>query len=186
MKIYDIIIEKPKGGQMFNRFGKKLKKYELPKEEIEKYRWAHIKIKDKGDIWIELFPQEVPNTVANFAHLAKSGFYDGLKFHRVIKGFMAQGGCPTGTGTGGPGWAIPCECDKNIHKHKRGAISMAHAGKDTGGSQFFICFVDCPHLDGVHTVFGQIPQDDAASFMTLDMIDQGDVIETIEIKEHRE
>jgi len=171
---------------MFNRFGKKLKIYDIPQEELAKYRWAKIRVKDKGDIWIKLFYEEVPNTVANFAHLAKSGFYDGLKFHRVIKGFMAQGGCPKGTGTGGPGWAIPCECDKNIHKHKRGAISMAHAGKDTGGSQFFICFVDCPHLDGVHTVFGQIEEDDANSFMTLDMIDQNDIIEKIEIKEKRD
>lgn len=165
-------------------FGKKLKTYDL--SDVEKNRWAKITVKSKGDIWVELLPKEVPNTVANFAYLAKSGFYDGLTFHRVIKGFMAQGGCPKGTGTGGPGWAIACECDKNIHKHKRGALSMAHAGRDTGGSQFFICFVDCPHLDGVHTVFGQIPEDDASSFMTLDMIDQGDIIEKIEIKERRD
>ena len=171
---------------MINMFGKKLKTYDLPQEKLQKYQWAKISVKDKGDIWIKLFPKEVPNTVANFAHLAKEGFYDGLKFHRVIKGFMAQGGCPEGTGRGGPGWAIPCETDKNVHKHKRGAISMAHAGKDTGGSQFFICFVDCPHLDGMHTVFGQIPEDDASSFMTLDMIDQDDVIEKIEIKENKE
>ena len=165
-------------------FGKKLKTYDL--SDVEKNRWAKITVKNKGDIWVELLPKEVPNTVANFAYLAKSGFYDGLTFHRVIKGFMAQGGCPKGTGTGDPGWAIACECDKNIHKHKRGALSMAHAGRDTGGSQFFICFVDCPHLDGVHTVFGQIPEDDASSFMTLDMIDQGDIIEKIEIKERRD
>ncbi|WP_187647166.1 peptidylprolyl isomerase [Nitrosophilus labii] len=171
---------------MFSRFGKKLKTYNLSKDELQKLQWAKIVIKNKGDIWIKLFPKEVPNTVANFAHLAKEGFYEGLNFHRVIKGFMAQGGCPSGTGTGGPGWAIPCECDKNIHKHKRGAISMAHAGRDTGGSQFFICFVDCPHLDGVHTVFGQIEENDATSFMTLDMIDQGDIIEKIEIFENRE
>ncbi len=171
---------------MINIFGKKLKTYDLPQEELQKYQWAKIKVKGKGDIWIKLFPEEVPNTVANFAHLAKEGFYDGLKFHRVIKGFMAQGGCPEGTGRGGPGWAIPCETEKNTHKHKRGAISMAHAGKDTGGSQFFICFVDCPHLDGMHTVFGQIPEDDASSFMTLDMIDQNDVIEKIEILENKE
>ncbi len=168
---------------MINIFRKKLKTYDL--EGVDKNRWAKITVKDKGDIWIELFPEEVPNTVANFAYLAKSGFYNGLSFHRVIKGFMAQGGCPEGTGRGGPGWVIACECDKNVHKHKRGAISMAHAGRDTGGSQFFICFVDCPHLDGVHTVFGQIPEDDASSFMTLDMIDQGDMIEKIEIKEER-
>ena len=168
---------------MLNIFGKKLKEYDV--SDVEKYKWAKITIKDKGDIWIRLFGDEVPNTVANFVHLAQSGFYDGLTFHRVIKGFMAQGGCPEGTGRGGPGWAIKCECDKNVHKHRRGAISMAHAGKDTGGSQFFICFVDCPHLDGVHTVFGAIEEDDADSFMTLDMIDQGDVIESIEIKEKR-
>ena len=175
-----------KGVQLFNRFGKKLKIYETPQEELSRYRWAKISVRNKGDIWIELFPEEVPNTVANFAYLVEQGFYNGLKFHRVIKGFMAQGGCPKGTGTGGPGWAIPCETHKNLHKHKRGALSMAHAGKDTGGSQFFICFVDCPHLDGVHTVFGQIPEDDAASFMALDMIDQGDVIESIEIFDKRD
>lgn len=166
-------------------FGIKRELKEYDTTDISKYKWAKIAIKDKGDIWIHLFGDEVPNTVANFVHLAKSGFYDGLTFHRVIKGFMAQGGCPEGTGRGGPGWAIKCECDKNRHKHTRGAISMAHAGKDTGGSQFFICFVDCPHLDGVHTVFGAIEEDDANSFMTLDMIDQGDIIEKIEIKENR-
>ncbi|WP_281951247.1 peptidylprolyl isomerase [Nitrosophilus kaiyonis] len=171
---------------MFNRFKKELKIYDISDSELNRLNWAKIKIKDKGDVWIKLFPNEVPNTVANFAHLANEGFYNGLKFHRVIKGFMAQGGCPKGTGTGGPGWAIPCECDKNIHKHVRGAISMAHAGRDTGGSQFFICFVDCPHLDGIHTVFGEIPEDDASSFMTLDMIDQGDIIESIEIFEKRD
>ncbi len=171
---------------MINMFGKKLKVYDVGEDELKKYQWAKITVKDKGDIWIKLFPEEVPNTVANFAHLAKEGFYNGLKFHRVIKGFMAQGGCPEGTGRGGPGWAIPCETQKNVHRHKRGSISMAHAGKDTGGSQFFICFVDCPHLDGQHTVFGQIPEDDASSLMTLDMIDQNDVIEKIEIKEKRD
>ncbi len=170
---------------MLNIFGKRLKEYNLSDEELEKLQWAKITIKNKGDIWVKLFPKEAPNTVANFAHLAQSGFYDGLNFHRVIKGFMAQGGCPNGSGTGGPGWAIRCETQNNPHRHKRGALSMAHAGKDTGGSQFFICFVDCPHLDGVHTVFGQIPEDDANSFMTLDMIDQGDIIEKIEIKEAR-
>ncbi|WP_200763723.1 peptidylprolyl isomerase [Nitrosophilus alvini] len=166
-------------------FKKRLKIYDLPEDEIKKYQWAKIRT-DKGDIIIKLFPEEVPNTVANFAHLAKSGFYEGLNFHRVIKGFMAQGGCPKGTGTGGPGWAIPCETEKNIHRHKRGTISMAHAGRDTGGSQFFICFVDCPHLDGVHTVFGEISEDDGESFMVLDMIDQGDKIKHIEILENLE
>lgn len=111
---------------------------------------------DKGVIEIELFDKEAPGTVKNFTDLIKKGFYDGLVFHRVIPGFVAQGGCPMGTGTGGPGYTIKCETAGNPHKHVRGALSMAHAGKDTGGSQFFICFDAFPHLDGVHTVFGQV------------------------------
>ncbi|MFO1059116.1 MAG: peptidylprolyl isomerase [Dongiaceae bacterium] len=113
---------------------------------------------DKGDIKLQLFPDVAPNTVANWYKLASSGFYDGLKFHRVIPGFVAQGGCPHGTGTGGPGWSIACETKGNPHKHKRGSLSMAHAGKDTGGSQFFLVFDPQPHLDGVHTVFGQVTE----------------------------
>jgi len=168
-------------------FGKKLKEYNLSKEELEKLKYAVIDTQ-KGKIIIELFPDKAPNTVANFAHLAESGFYDGLKFHRVIPNFMAQGGCPYSkddsplTGTGGPGWAIKCETDNGI-RHKRGVISMAHAGKDTGGSQFFICFVDCPHLDGVHTVFGAIRDDDKESFEVLDSIRQNDVINSIKVVE---
>lgn len=104
----------------------------------------------------ELFENEAPGTVANFEKLANSKFYDGLYFHRVIAGFVAQGGCPLGNGTGGPGYTIKCEVDNNPHKHIKGAMSMAHAGRDTGGSQFFICFEPQPHLDGVHTVFGQV------------------------------
>ena len=118
---------------------------------------------DKGDINLELFPKEAPGTVANFVKLIEAGFYDGLAFHRVIPDFVIQGGCPNSkegapgmAGTGGPGWKIKCETAGNPHKHKLGAISMAHAGKDTGGSQFFICNGSSPsHLDGVHTVFGQ-------------------------------
>ncbi len=171
-------------------FGRKLKKYDL--EGIEKKQWAKI-ITNKGDIWVKLYPEEVPNTVANFAHLAESGFYDGLKFHRVIPGFMAQGGCPNTKegasgmpGTGGPDWAIACETEKNTHRHERGTLSMAHAGKDTGGSQFFICFVPCPHLDGVHTVFGGIEGGDSDSFAVLDSISQNDDIIKIEIFEQKE
>ncbi len=110
----------------------------------------------KETISLELFEKEAPGTVANFEKLANSGFYNGLLFHRVIPGFVAQGGCPQGTGTGGPGYTIKCETFNNPHKHIQGALSMAHAGKDTGGSQFFICFDSFPHLDGVHTVFGQV------------------------------
>ncbi|MBO9540918.1 peptidylprolyl isomerase [bacterium] len=108
----------------------------------------------KGDIEIELFTDDAPNTVANFEKLATSGYYDGLTFHRVIPNFVIQGGCPEGTGRGGPGYTIPCEI--NPRKHGTGALSMAHAGKDTGGSQFFITHSPQPHLDGVHTVFGQV------------------------------
>ncbi|MEG6616344.1 peptidylprolyl isomerase [Peptococcaceae bacterium 1198_IL3148] len=111
---------------------------------------------DNGNIVIELFEKDAPGTVANFESLIKKGFYDGLNFHRVIPGFVAQGGCPYGTGTGGPGYTIKCETEGNPNKHVRGALSMAHAGKDTGGSQFFIVYEPQPHLDGVHTVFGQV------------------------------
>ena len=115
---------------------------------------------EAGKIRLEMFDNDAPNTVANFVKLAKEGFYDGLAFHRVIPGFMAQGGCPYSregerglAGTGGPGYTINCEI--NSRKHGPGALSMAHAGKNTGGSQFFIVHEAQPHLDGVHTVFGQ-------------------------------
>ena len=108
---------------------------------------------EKGTINIDFFDNDAPNTVANFVKLAKDGFYDGLNFHRVIPNFMIQGGCPKGTGTGGPGYQIKCEINPN--KHEAGSLSMAHAGRDTGGSQFFICHSPQPHLDGVHTVFGK-------------------------------
>ncbi len=111
----------------------------------------------KGDVVIELLENEAPNAVANFVHLVEQGYYDGLTFHRVIANFMAQGGCPTGSGSGGPGWRIACECDEpNARKHFRGSLSMAHAGRDTGGSQFFLTFVPTDHLNGKHTVFGRV------------------------------
>lgn len=112
---------------------------------------------NNGDITIELFENEAPNTVANFVSLVEKGFYDGLSFHRVLPGFMAQGGCPKGDGTGGPGYNIPCECYRpDARMHFRGSLSMAHAGRDTGGSQFFLTFLPTPHLDGKHTVFGRV------------------------------
>jgi len=167
---------------MFGRT--QLKKYDLTQDELNKLQWAKFSTA-KGDIWVKLYPQETPNTVANFAHLANTGFYNDLNFHRVIPGFMAQGGCPHGTGTGGPDWAIECETDKNTHKHVKGTLSMAHAGPNTGGSQFFICFVSCPHLDGVHTVFGGIEADDDASMAVLDSIEMQDAINSIEVVEQR-
>ncbi len=108
---------------------------------------------DKGTIHLDLFDKDAPNTVDNFTKLSESGFYDGLTFHRVIPNFMIQGGCPNGTGTGGPGYKINCEINPN--KHLAGTLSMAHAGRNTGGSQFFICHSPQPHLDGQHTVFGK-------------------------------
>jgi len=111
----------------------------------------------QGDVVVELFENEAPNTVANFIKLMERKFYDGTPFHRVIGGFMAQGGDPTGTGGGGPGHAIPCECEAaGARKHFLGTLSMAHAGKDTGGSQFFLTFRPTEHLDGKHTVFGRV------------------------------
>ena len=131
----------------------------------------------QGKIVLELFDNEAPNTVANFSALVQQGFYDGLTFHRVIPGFVIQGGCPQGDGTGGPGYTIKCEI--NPHKHVRGALSMAHRGKDTGGSQFFICHNAFPHLDGIHTVFGQVIE----GMDIVDRIQQGDQMIRVTIED---
>jgi peptidyl-prolyl cis-trans isomerase B (cyclophilin B) len=131
---------------------------------------------DKGTINIDFFDAEAPNTVKNFSDLANKGFYNGLKFHRVIPNFMIQGGCPEGTGSGGPGYEIKCEI--NSKKHQAGTLSMAHAGRDTGGSQFFICHSPQPHLDGVHTTFGQTNDMDV-----VNAIRQGDKIKSVTIQE---
>lgn len=117
---------------------------------------GYILLENDEKIEFELYPEEAPGTVANFEKLINDGFYDGLTFHRVIDGFVSQGGCPSGTGTSGPGYTIKCETEGNPHKHIEGSLSMAHAGKDTGGSQFFIVHEPQPHLDGGHTVFGQV------------------------------
>jgi peptidyl-prolyl cis-trans isomerase B (cyclophilin B) len=134
----------------------------------------------KGDITIDLFPKEAPNTVANFYTLASDGFYDGLAFHRVIPGFVAQGGCPEGTGAGGPGWVIACETKGNPHKHKTGSLSMAHRGKDTGGSQFFLVLAPQPHLDGLHTVFGQVSE----GLDVMQDLEIGDEIKSVKFTGH--
>ncbi len=134
---------------------------------------------DKGTMILELYSNEAPGTVANFSKLARSGFYEGLTFHRVIPNFVIQGGDPNGDGTGGPGYTIKCETDGNPHKHLRGSISMAHRGRDTGGSQFFICHSPQPHLDGVHTVFGRVIQ----GLDVLDEIRQGDHMTHVTIQE---
>ncbi|MGK7908901.1 MAG: peptidylprolyl isomerase [Synechococcus sp.] len=131
---------------------------------------------EKGVINLELFAEDAPNTVQNFIDLAKKGFYDGLNFHRVIPNFMIQGGCPNGTGSGGPGYTIDCEINSN--KHLAGSLSMAHAGPNTGGSQFFICHSPQRHLDGVHTVFGKTEDMDV-----VNSIRRGDRIISVTIEE---
>ena len=133
--------------ELFVRFNQ-MKQDDLPQVKIET---------TKGEIVVELFEDEAPNTVANFVSLVDSQFYDGLKFHRVIEGFVAQGGDPNGNGSGGPGYSIKCECDTpEARQHFYGSLSMAHAGKDTGGSQFFLCLSRTSTLDGRHTVFGRV------------------------------
>ncbi len=131
---------------------------EIRKKEAEQNDLPRVRLStSKGDIVVELFENEAPETVGNFVSLVEQKFYDGLVFHRVLPGFMAQGGCPRGDGTADAGYKIYCECYKdNYRKHFRGTLSMAHAGKDTGGSQFFITFVPTPHLNGKHTAFGRV------------------------------
>lgn len=139
----------------------------------------------KGTLVVELFPAEAPKTVANFEQLANSGFYDGIKFHRVIPDFVVQGGCPHTkdgkgpVGTGGPGWTIPCETAGNPHTHEVGALSMAHAGKNTGGSQFFLVLsqANTRHLNGVHTVFGRVRQ----GLELLPTMVQGDAMTSVRV-----
>ncbi|WP_138416860.1 peptidylprolyl isomerase [Aquibacillus sediminis] len=140
---------------------------------------ATIEFENGEKIVIEMYDEAAPNTVANFEKLANDGFYDGVTFHRVIPGFVAQGGDPTGTGAGGPGYTIKCETEGNPHKHVAGSLSMAHAGKDTGGSQFFLVHEPQPHLDGVHTVFGQVTE----GMDTVLRIQQGDEMKKVRVEE---
>jgi len=133
----------------------------------------------RGEIVVDLFAKDAPKTVNNFVFLARDKFYDGLNFHRVIGDFMIQGGCPQGSGTGGPGYKFEDECKGNPNKHKVGALSMANAGPNINGSQFFITHVATPHLDGKHTVFGQV----AKGQDVVNAVRQGDKIESITITE---
>jgi peptidyl-prolyl cis-trans isomerase B (cyclophilin B) len=134
---------------------------------------------DKGVMTVDFYEADAPKTVANFVKLAKEGFYDGLTFHRVLPDFVIQGGCPNGTGAGGPGYKIDCELDGDNQFHDRGVLSMAHAGRNTGGSQFFVCHSrnNTAHLDRNHTCFGKVV--DGADI--IDAIVQGDKIESIKI-----
>jgi len=137
----------------------------------------HIKIETKnGDIVLELYPDSAPNTVANFKALTGKGYYDGLTFHRVIAGFMAQGGDPDGTGMGGPGYKVKAEF--NDRKHVHGTLAMARSqNPDSAGSQFYICFAAAPHLDGQYTIFGQVTE----GLDVLDQVKQGDIMTKVSV-----
>ena len=130
-----------------------------------------------GIMKIEFYEEDAPKTVQNFIDLANKGFYDGLTFHRVIPNFVIQGGCPDGTGAGGPGYSIDCELSGDNQYHDKGVLSMAHAGKNTGGSQFFICHsrANTAHLDRKHTCFGKVID----GLTVIDMIKQGDVMDKV-------
>lgn len=136
---------------------------------------------NRGAMKVQFFEKDAPKAVKNFTDLASDGFYDNLTWHRVIPNFVIQGGCPNGDGTGGPGYTIDCELDGENQYHDRGVLSMAHAGRNTGGSQFFICHSrdNTAHLDRHHTVFGRVTD----GLEVLDAIRQGDSIETIEVIE---
>lgn len=134
---------------------------------------------EKGDMTVEFYEKDAPKTVENFLTLAEKGFYNGLNFHRVIPDFVIQGGCPDGTGAGGPGYSIDCELDGDNQYHDKGVLSMAHAGRNTGGSQFFICHsrTNTAHLDRNHTCFGKVVE----GLDIIDDIRQGDKINSIEV-----
>jgi peptidyl-prolyl cis-trans isomerase B (cyclophilin B) len=149
-----------------------------PAMQIDASKTYNVSIQtNRGTIELEMYPEHAPNTVNNFVFLAGEGFYDGVEFHRVINDFMVQGGDPTGSGRGGPGYRFDCETSGNPLRHERGVISMANAGPNTNGSQFFITHVPCPHLDGKHTVFGRVTE----GLDVLDAIAQGDVLEKVTV-----
>ncbi|MCC7330521.1 MAG: peptidylprolyl isomerase [Gammaproteobacteria bacterium] len=146
--------------------------------QVDTERSCQVTIEtSRGTIELELFPQHAPRTVNNFVFLARDGFYDGVGFHRVIANFMIQGGDPTGTGRGGPGYRFEDEFSGNPLRHERGVISMANAGPGTNGSQFFITHGPQPHLDGRHTVFGKV----TAGMDVVDAIQQGDTMIAVKV-----
>jgi peptidyl-prolyl cis-trans isomerase B (cyclophilin B) len=158
-----------------------MKQWDTPPEmaiDVAKLYLATIKT-NKGEIELELNSEHAPSTVNNFVFLAGEGFYDGVKFHRVIPDFMVQGGDPTGTGSGGPGYRFDCEVSENPLTHERCVISMANAGPNTNGSQFFITHSPQPHLNGRHTVFGRV----TSGHDVVDSIAQDDVMESVTISE---
>lgn len=149
-----------------------------PAMQIDDSKIYHVTMEtDAGTIELDLFPEHAPNTVNNFVSLAQDGFYDGIVFHRVIPNFMIQGGDPTGTGRGGPGYKFNCETSGNPLKHETGVISMANAGPNTNGSQFFITHGPQPHLDGNHTVFGKV----TSGQDVVDSVQQGDKMSKVTV-----
>ena len=147
--------------------------------QIKEHMKAHIKT-NKGIISLNLFYDKAPITVANFVNLSNRGYYNNLSFHRVINDFMIQGGCPLGTGTGGPGYEFKDEFHSDLKHNKPGILSMANAGPGTNGSQFFITHIETPHLDNNHTVFGEVS--DQESMNNVNLIQQNDTIESIDIE----
>lgn len=156
------------------------KQWDRPPEMMidENKRYQARMETEKGDILLDLYPQHAPRTVNNFTFLAGENFYDGTIFHRVIDDFVIQGGDPTGTGRGGPGYTFEDEVEDNPLKHETGMISMANAGPNTNGSQFFITHSPQPHLDGKHTVFGEVIEGQDV----VDRIEEGDEIRQVEVK----
>ncbi len=149
-----------------------------PEMQIDESKNYSVSIvTNRGTIELELYPQHAPQTVNNFVFLAEQGFYDGVTFHRVIVDFMIQGGDPTGSGSGGPGYRFVDECDGNPLKHERCVISMANAGPNTNGSQFFITHLGTPHLDGKHTVFGRVTSGEDI----VDAVQQGDTMVSVKV-----
>ena len=150
----------------------------MPISAIQGNELAAVITTTKGDIHVTLFPVEAPLTVANFVNLAQRGYYDGLKFHRVLANFMIQGGDPTGSGSGGPGYQFADEFSPSLRHNSAGTLSMANAGPRTNGSQFFITHVPTPHLDGVHSIFGKV----SSGQDVVDAIAQDDIMTTIVIE----
>lgn len=157
---------------------KKKKKTNSKTTTVKKPKLIAVIETEKGPIMLELFPEKTPITCENFEKLANSGFYDGLSFHRVIDDFMIQGGCPKGTGTGGPGYTFEDEFCEELTHSGPGILSMANAGPNTNGSQFFITHVPCPWLDGKHTVFGKV----ISGQNVVDAIEQGDIMEKVSVR----
>ena len=152
--------------------------YSPPKMQIDETKNYSVSIlTNRGTIELELYPQHAPQTVNNFLYLAGQSYYDGILFHRVIPNFMIQGGDPTGLGSGGPGYRFADECENNPLRHERCVISMANAGPNTNGSQFFITHLPTPHLDGKHTVFGKV----IAGEDVVDAIEQGDTMISVTV-----